>query len=124
MAVIRVNGIGNANVGYHFQQGTIRYMAENVRAFVIQTGAALTSQDADADGEVDQAVELILREVQPLVYYSAATSPNITIICDNVQGADQLQDRVRSIGNVLTSGGWANLSVATVNQATSLIAGI
>ncbi len=124
MAVTRVNGIGNGNVGFHFQQGTIRYMAENVKAFVIQTGAALTTQDADAAGEVDQAVELILREVQPLIYYSSATSANITIVCDSGQRADDLETRVQSIGNVLTSGGWANLSVATVDEATALVASI
>lgn len=124
MAVTRVNGIGNGNVGFHFQQGTIRYMAENVKAFVIQTGGALTTQDADAAGEVDQAVELILREVQPLIYYSSATSANITIVCDSGQRAEDLETRVQSIGNVLTSGGWANLSVATVDEATALVASI
>lgn len=124
MAVIRTTGIGNANAGFHFQQGTIRYMADNVKAFIIQTPAALTTQDADSAGEVDQGVELILREIQPLVYYSAATSANVTVICDSGQRASDLEARVQSIGNVLTSGGWANLSVATVDEATSLTAAI
>ncbi len=118
MALTRTNGIGNATTGFVFQQGTIRYVAENLKAFLIDAGSALTAQDADAAGEVDQAVEAILREVQPVIYFSANTAQTITVICDGPRSAADLQARIRALGTVNS----LDLSAATVVAATSLTA--
>lgn len=118
-SLVRTNGIGNSAGGYVFQQGTVRYVAENLVAFLIDAQAALTNQDADSAGEVDQAIEAILREVQPVIYYSANTAQTITVICDGPRTAADLQARIRALGTLANG---FNLATTTVVAASSLTA--
>ena len=115
----RTNGIGNSDNGFEFVQGTVHYNAQNMKAFIIDAQAALTNQDADAAGEVDQAVEAVLRVVQPLIYFSASTAQTITVITDiaGVTAAD-LEDRIQALGTI----NGFDLSSATVAAASSLTA--
>ncbi len=112
-ATTRYNGsYGN------YAQGTLRSVYQ-LKAFLIDAQAALTTQDADSAGEVDQAVEAIIREVQPLMYYSASTAQTITVVVDgHAVDAATLQARIRAMGTVNSF----DLSSATVTLATALVA--
>jgi len=109
----RVNGsFGN------YAQGTI-YSVAQLKAFIIDAGGTLAAQDADSAGEVDQAMEALIREVQPLMYYSTGTDGTVTVICDgHAVDAASLQARIIALGTV---NGYSFAS-ATVAAATSLTA--
>ena len=131
----RTNGIGNATNGFNFVQGTIHYTQDNVKAFLINAGEALTNKDGDAAYETQASVEQILNIVRPVAYFSASTSTNITVVTDYV-GADAsiLQTEIQARGNLLVTdyitvtgtpfwnNTWANLGAVTVTSATSLTA--
>ncbi len=112
-ATTRYNGsYGN------YAQGTVRSVAQ-LKAFIIDAQAALTTQDADAVGEVDQAMEALIREVQPLMYYSASTAQTVTVIVDgHAVDATTLQARIRAMGTVNSF----DFSTTTVAAASSLTA--
>jgi hypothetical protein len=102
----------------NYAQGTI-YSVLQLKAFLIDAGGTLVNQDADAAGEVDQAMEAIIREVQPLMYYSTGTDGTITVVVDgHAVDAATLQARIIAMGTV---NGYS-LSGATVTLATSLVA--
>lgn len=112
-ATTRYNGsFGN------YAQGTLRTVAQ-LKAFLIDAGATLATQDADAAGEVDQAMEALIREVQPLMHYSTGTDGTVTVICDgHAVTAQSLQERIIALGTV---NGYSFAS-ATVTEATALVA--
>lgn len=112
-ATTRYNGsYGN------YEQGTLRTVAQ-LKAFLIDAGATLATQDADAAGEVDQAMEALIREVQPLMYYSTGTDGTVTVVVDgHAVDAASLQARIIAMGTV---NGYSFAS-ATVTLATSLVA--
>lgn len=112
-ATTRVNGsYGN------YAQGTI-YSVAQLKAFIIDAGGSLAAQDADSAGEVDQAMEALIREVQPLMYYSTGTDGTVTVICDgHAVDAASLQARIIALGTV---NGYSFAS-ATVAAASSLTA--
>jgi hypothetical protein len=107
-ATTRVNGSGQ------FLQGTI-YSVVQLKAFLIDAGADISAQD---DG-VDEAMEQVIREVQPLMYYSTGSDGTITVVVDgHAVDADTLQARIR---NMDTGSGY-RFNAATVTAATSLTA--
>lgn len=111
-ATTRYNGsFGN------YSTGTLRSVLQ-LKAFLIDAGGDLQAQDADSAGEVDQAVEAIIREVQPLMYFTpSAGNGEISIIVDgHAVDADTLQARIRAMGTV---NGYS-LTGATVTLGTSL----
>ncbi len=112
-ATTRVNGsYGN------YTQGTI-YSVVQLKAFLIDAGGSLAAQDADAAGEVDQAMEALIREVQPLMYYSTGTDGTVTVIVDgHAVDADTLQARIQALGTVNSY----SFASATVTAASSLTA--
>lgn len=112
-ATTRYNGsFGN------YAQGTI-YSVAQLKAFIIDAGATLATQDADAAGEVDQAMEALIREVQPLMHYSTGADGTVTVICDgHAVVASALQERIRAMGTVNSY----DFSGATVTLASSLTA--
>lgn len=104
----RVNG------SKQFVQGTI-YSVLQLKAFLIDAGADISAQD---DG-VDEAMEQVIREVQPLMYYSTGSDGTITVVVDgHAVDADTLQARIR---NMDTGSGY-RFNAATVTAATSLTA--
>jgi hypothetical protein len=98
----------------NYAQGTIRTTVQ-LKAFIIDAGATLADQDADSAGEVDQALEAIIREIQPLMYYSATDKVHV-IVDGHAVDADTLQARIRAMGTINTY----DLSGATVALASSL----
>ena len=118
-----ISGATTSTVIGNYIQGTIQYTAQNVRAFLVNFGEPLTDKDGDAAGEIDQSIEVAMKIVQPLVYYSASTSNTVSVITD-ISGvtASDLQTRLQAQGNVLLTNGWANLAAVTVTAATSLTA--
>jgi len=108
-ATTRVNGsFGN------YAQGTLRTVAQ-LKAFIIDAGATLADQDADSAGEVDQALEAVIREVQPLMYYSATDKIHI-IVDGHAVDAATLQARIQALGTINSY----DLSGATVTLGTSI----
>jgi hypothetical protein len=102
----------------NYSQGTLRSVYQ-LKAFLIDAGATLAAQDADSAGEVDQAMEAVIREVQPLMYYSTGTDGTITVVVDgHAVDATTLQARIQAMGTV---NGY-DLSGATVTLATALVA--
>ena len=107
----RVNGFGN------YAQGTI-YSVAQLKAFLINAQAALTAEN---DG-TNEAMEAIIREVQPLMYYSANTAQTITVIVvGHAVNAATLQARIRNMGSTVGPNNF-DLSSATVVAAAALVA--
>ena len=113
-ATTRYNGdFGN------FTTGTL-YSVLQLKAFLIDAGGDLQAQDCDAAGEVDQALAMVIKEVQPLMYFApSASNGEITVVVDG-HAVDEvtLQARIRAMGTV---NGYS-LTGATVTPATSLTA--
>ena len=107
-ATTRVNGFDQ------YTTGTLRTVAQ-LKAFVIDAGADLQAQDDGAD----EAVELIIREVQPLMYFTPSASDGIihVIVDGHAVDADTLQARIR---NMDTGSGY-RLNAATVTLGTSIV---
>jgi hypothetical protein len=104
----RVNG------STKYLQGTV-YSVLQLKAFLIDAGADISAQD---DG-IDEAMEQVIREVQPLMYYSTGSDGTITVVVDgHAVDADTLQARIR---NMDTGSGY-RFNAATVTLATSLVA--
>lgn len=109
--VTRVNGFSK------YAQGTL-YSVVQLKAFLIDAQAALTTEDDGAD----EAMEAIIREVQPLMYYSAGTAQTITVVVDgHAVNAATLQARIRNLGSTVGPNNF-DLSAATVVEATALVA--
>lgn len=107
--VTRVNGFGK------YAQGTV-YSTAQVAAFIITTQAALTTEDDGAN----EAMEAIIREVAPLMYYSADTSATISVIVDgHKDDAASLQKRIRALGTAVGPNN-VDLSAVTVAAASSM----
>lgn len=135
----RTTGIGNGNIGFAFQQGTIHYASQNLRTFLIDSGEPLTNKDGDALYETKASIESIMNEVQPIIWFSENASNTITVVTDtNGTSASDLQTRIQAKGNVLVTdylgnvyngstyvfwnNTWANLSAVTVTTAANLVA--
>jgi hypothetical protein len=101
-----------------FVQGTL-YSVLQLKAFLIDAGGSLAAQDGDNAGEVDQAMEALIREVQPLMYYSTGTDGTVTVVVDgHAVDATTLAARIVAMGTV---NGYSFAS-ATVTEATALVA--
>ena len=112
-ATTRFNGsFGN------YSTGTLRTVAQ-LKAFLIDAGGDLQAQDADAAGEVDQAVEAIIREVQPLMYSTPSAADGVihVIVDGHAVDAAGLQARIRAMGTVNSY----SLTGATVTLGTSIV---
>ena len=103
----RVNG----SVGAH---GALQSVVQ-LKAFVIDAGASLASATA-----VDGALELLIREVQPLMYESTGTSGVVHVIVDgHAVDAATLQARIQAIGT--TTVGSYDFSGATVTLGSHIV---
>ena len=102
----------------NYATGTLRSVVQ-LKAFVIDAGGDLQAQDSDSAGEVDQAVEAVIREVQPLMYFTpSASSGLIHVIVDgHAVDATTLQARIQAMGTVNSY----DLSGATVTLGTSIV---
>ena len=112
-ATTRYNGsFGN------YATGTLRSVLQ-LKAFVIDAGGDLQAQDSDSAGEVDQAVEAVIREVQPLMYFTPSASDGIihVIVDGHAVDATTLQARIQAMGTV---NGYS-LAGATVTLGTSIV---
>lgn len=106
-ASFRVNG----DYG-KFTQGTLYsiYQLKAVAVTVKDAGGnpvSLSNEDTDGAGEIDQAVALIVRECQPLMYEFASGGGNnvIHMIVDgHAIDADTLQIRIRNLGTAVGAG--------------------
>jgi len=107
-ATTRVNGSGL------YTTGTLRSVVQ-LKAFLIDVGADLQAQD---DG-IDEAVENVIREVQPLMYFTPSASDGIihVIVDGHAVDADTLQARIRN----LDSGSGYRYNAATVTLGTSIV---
>ena len=107
-ATTRVNGSGQ------YTTGTIVSVVQ-LKAFIIDVGADLQAQD---DG-IDEAVEQVIRELQPLMYFTPSAGDGIIHVIVDGHGvdADTLQLRVRA----LDTGAGYRYNAATVTLGTSFV---
>lgn len=104
----RVNGSDQ------FTTGTIRSVVQ-LKAFLIDVGADLQTED---DG-IDEAVEQVIRELQPLMYFVPSAGNGIVhvIVDGHAVDADTLQLRIRA----LDTGSGYRYNAATVALGTSFV---
>jgi hypothetical protein len=107
-ATTRVNGSGQ------YLTGTLVSLVQ-LKAFVIDAGGDLQAQD---DG-IDEAVEAVIREVQPLMYLTPTAGDGIihVIVDGHAVDATTLQARIQAMGTV---NGYS-LAGATVTLGTSIV---
>ena len=119
-ATTRYNGsFGN------YSTGTLRTVAQ-LKAFIITvknvsaSAQDLQAEDADSAGEVNQVVEGVIREVQPLMYFVTSSSAGtISVVVDgHAVDAATLQARIRAMATINS----IDVSGTTVALATSLVA--
>jgi len=106
-ATTRVNGSGQ------YATGTIVSVVQ-LKAFLIDVGADLQAQD---DG-IDEAVEQVIRELQPLMYFTPTAGDGIihVIVDGHAVDADTLQARIRA----LDTGSGYRYNSATVTLGSSI----
>ena len=109
--ITRVNGFGQ------FAQGTV-YSVAQLKAFIIDAGGSLAAEDDGAK----EAMELLIQEVQPLMYYSTGTDGSVTVVCDG-HGVDaaSMQARIRALGSTAGPNNY-DFTGATVTAASALVA--
>lgn len=108
-AFTRTNGFGQ------YAQGTV-YSVAQLAAYVIDAGATLATEDDGAD----EAMELLIKEVQPLMYYSTGTDGTVSVIVDgHANTAASLQARIRGLGATAGPNDY-DFTGATVTAASSL----
>lgn len=122
-ATTRVNG----DFG-KFTQGTLFSVAQ-LKAFkitVLDAGANAvncSAEDTDGAGEVDQAIALIVKECQPLMYeFASGGSSNVIhmIVDGHAVDAATLQLRLRAIGTSVGAGP-VDISGTTVTLGTHIV---
>ena len=109
--ITRVNGFGQ------YAQGTV-YSVAQLKAFLIDAGGSLAAEDDGAK----EAMELLIQEVQPLMYYSTGTDGSVTVVCDG-HGVDaaSMQARIRALGSTAGPNKY-DFTGATVTAASALVA--
>ena len=90
--VTRVNGSGLSTAGNVFSPGAFAFK-------ILVKIANGTAVDLRAeDDAIDETVEAICREINPLVYHTTDdNSGTMTVVCDNSATAADLQARIRQI---------------------------
>lgn len=120
-ATLRVNGDFNA-----FTEGQL-YSIAQLKAILVEvkdagaSAVSLANEDSDGQGEVDQAVALIVKEFQPLMYYVGGAAHNEihAIVDGHAIDMDTLQLRIRHLGTAIGAGP-VDVSGTTVTIGTSL----
>ena len=109
--ITRVNGFGQ------YAQGSVYSVAQS-KAFLIDAGGSLAAEDDGAK----EAMELLIQEVQPLMYYSTGTDGSVTVVCDG-HGVDaaSMQARIRALGSTAGPNNY-DFTGATVTAASALVA--
>ena len=110
-ATTRVNGDG------FFATGALVSVYQQ-KAIVITVKGASTAVDLQSlDDGVDELVSLVVKEVQPLMYYTVSDSSGViyAIIDGHAVDAAVLQDRVRNV----VAGKLGTASVSTVAVGTT-----
>jgi hypothetical protein len=100
-----------------FTTGTL-FSVVQLKAFVIDFGGDLQAQDADSAGEVDQALAVAMKEIQPLMYFAASANTGVVhvIVDGHAVDADTLEARIQALGTV---NGY-DFSGATVTLGSSI----
>jgi len=94
--VARVHGSGKTLAGDVHYPGAFAFKI----LVKIANGTAVDLRGED--DAIDEAVEAICKEINPLVYHTTDdNSGTITVVCDNQASESDLQHRIRIIG-----GGW------------------
>lgn len=130
-ATTRVNGDFD-----NYSSGTLRSVYQ-LKGFLIaikdkDAGAVnCTAEDTDTAGEVDQAIALIIKEVQPLMYQFTANSALHVIVDGHAVDATTLRNRIRAMSGAASDGtppaaatgigaGSVDVSGTTVTLATAM----
>ena len=111
--VTRVNGLACT-------VGTLYSL--NAKAFLVTVkNAAAAAQDLrEEDNAVDEAVEVLVKELNPLMFFvTNSTAGTIHIIMDVNKSAADLQARIRALGTAVGPGN-IDVSGTTVVDAVSI----
>lgn len=102
----------------NFETGTL-FSVVQLKAFVLDLGADLQAQDTDAAGEVDQALAIAVKELQPLMYFAPSDASGVlhVVVDGHAVDAATLAVRIQNLGIV---NGY-DFSTATVTAGTSLV---
>jgi hypothetical protein len=127
--ITRVHGSGLSTAGNVFSNGSVFAFKILVK---IANGTAVDLRAED--DAIDEVVEAICKEINPLIYHTTNDATGtLTVVCDTLDGAADLQHRIRTIGGGWTrsTGAYAVSSVGPntidtsgtlVTQAATLIA--
>jgi hypothetical protein len=120
-ATTRVNGDFT-----NFTESTLYSVVQlkAIKITVLDAAAAavsLSNEDSDAVGEVDQAVALIVREIQPLMFNLQGAGMNEihAVIDGHAIDATTLENRIRHLGTTVGAGP-VDISGTTVVIGTSI----
>jgi hypothetical protein len=118
-ATTRVNGFDQ------YTTGTLRSVYQQKAIIVTVKGTSTAVDLQSLDDGADEAVEAIVRELQPLMYYTPSASSGVIhmIIDGHAVDADTLQKRVRNVAGGLGLGGSTGESdnVSTVAIGTAIV---
>ena len=95
--IARTSGFGN------YAQGTV-YGVAQLKAFLVtvENASNVAQSLAAEDDAANEVMEAIMREVQPLMYYSTGTDGTITVVCDgHATTAADIQVRIRALGTAV-----------------------
>lgn len=93
-SVTRVNGLGVTT-------GTLYSPNCNLYIMTVKDSAGPTAIDLrDEDDAVDEALEMIIKELNPLAWFAVASDTGVVhlVMDKSVNSASELQARVRTIG--------------------------
>lgn len=92
MAITRVNGLGPL-------AGNLVALNSSLHVIQVANASSVAQDLSTEDNAVDETVEAILKEVNPLAYFVADnTSGNIYVVTDKNVSSSDLQHRIRTIG--------------------------
>jgi len=81
--------------GSGFDHG-VQYSVANLKCFELDAGASLAAKDA-----LGGFIDLVMQEMQPLLYKSTSTNGKIFMVCDgHAVTAASLQARYQAMGTV------------------------
>jgi len=106
-ATTRVNGdFGKFTEGQLYSIAQLKAIAVTVKD-AGGNPVSLADEDSDALGEVDQAVALIVKEFQPLMYILQGVGHNEihAIVDGHCIDVDTLQNRIQHLGTAIGAGG-------------------
>lgn len=113
------------DVGLKTTVGTLYNPNCNLYLITVKNNGGSAINLQNEDDAVDEVVEMIVKEISPLAYFTVAdTSGKIHVVMDKgINDASELQIRIRAFG-ASTGANGVDVRGTTVEVATSLTIGV